>query len=246
LALTAEERLITIRVKIKRAKKHFSELAELAEGYRYRYTHVAVSDEKPQFSQGFPNIVRLPIVHFDMLAIAGDILHNLRGSLEHVAYHLALVYDPKVSDEVLEKVTFPIGETPEKYESLKRRKIEGVIEPRAIKFIDSLKPYKGGNDALWRLHEANNIDKHRRLISAGKDGILCEGEGFEEHFWLKDQNPTFARVFLEEGEQEPKLFTGITSLLEFRIAEREALVPTLHQLISFVECLIEEFRVFLE
>lgn len=32
--------------------------------------------------------------------------------------------------------------------------------------LDSLKPYKGGADALWRLHELNKIDKHRLLLTA--------------------------------------------------------------------------------
>jgi hypothetical protein len=29
-----------------------------------------------------------------------------------------------------------------------------------------MKPYKGGNETLWRLHRLNNIDKHRLLIPA--------------------------------------------------------------------------------
>jgi hypothetical protein len=75
---------------------------------------------------------------------------------------------------------------------------------------------------------------------------LCEGDGFDGHYWLKGDNPSFSRVFLPEGEEESKNFTGVKSLIEFHVAEREALIPMLHQLISFVESLIEQFRGFLE
>ena len=37
----------------------------------------------------------------------------------------------------------------------------------AVDAIDAIKPYKGGNDTLWRLHGLNNIDKHRLLITVG-------------------------------------------------------------------------------
>lgn len=244
--LTAEERLITLRVKIERAKKHFSDLTVLAEPYRYKYTHIVVSDAQPKFSTNFPDPIRVAIIPFDMLAVAGDILHNLRSALDHVVYHLALVKSPNVGDDILHRVEFPIGETLEKYESLRERKIQGVIEPRAVKFIDVLKPYKGGTEAFWTLNELNNIDKHRSLISVGQNGLLCEGDGFDGHYWLKADNPSFARVFLPDREQESKLPTDAKSIIEFHVAEREALIPTLHQLISFTECLIEQFRTFLE
>jgi hypothetical protein len=202
MVLTAEERLITLRVKIKRAKEHFDYITKLAEPYRYKYTHIVVSDAEPKFSTGLPDPVRFAIIPFDMLAVAGDILHNLRSTLDHVIYHLALVKDSTVGDDVLSVIEFPIRETLEKYESARDRKIKRFIEPRAIKFIDFLKPYKGGNDALWKINELNNIDKHRRLLSVGQNGVLCEGDGFDGHYWLKGDNPSFPRVFLPEGEEE--------------------------------------------
>lgn len=243
MALTAEERLITIRVKIKRAKKHLSELEVVAEEYRDRYAHVLPAGANPKSSQGKPNLIRLPIIHFDMLAMAGDVLHNLRSTLDHLVYHLALVANPNASDDVLRKVSFPIGKSLEDYKTLRARRLEGLIEPRAVKFIDSLKPYKGGNDLLWRLNEASNIDKHRKLISVGGD-ILCEGDGFEGTYWLKADDPAFQSMFVPEGKQ---LDTRIELPFRYQIAERDALVPALHQITNFVEALIEyHFKVFLE
>ena len=38
---------------------------------------------------------------------------------------------------------------------------------QAVAAIDALKPYKGGNDVLWQLHELNNVDKHRLILTVG-------------------------------------------------------------------------------
>jgi len=243
MPLSAEERLIPVRVKIKRAQKHLAELEAAAETYRDSYTQVAVAEKNSKFSQGDLILRNLPIIHFDMLAIAGDVLQNLRSALDHVMYHLALVANPNASEAVLRKISFPIGESLHGYKSLSRGKIERIIEPRAMQFIDGLKPYKGGNGALWKLHETNNIDKHRRLIAIGTD-ILCEGEGFDGYYWLKADNPSFATVDITEGQKDTKI-TGLKSLTHLQTAKSEALIPTLHQLTDVVKSLVEEFKVFL-
>jgi len=41
------------------------------------------------------------------------------------------------------------------------------MKPDALAAIDSLRPYKGGNDTLWRLHRLDNVDKHRLVITIG-------------------------------------------------------------------------------
>jgi hypothetical protein len=234
--LTADERLIPVRVKVKRAKKHVADLEKAAEEYRDAYTHVVVGDvgNGPR---------KLPIIHFDMLAIAGDALHNLRSALDHVVYNLALVANPNVSGETLRTVAFPIGKSLEEYKSLRSRKLRGVIEERAAQFIDSLRPYKGGADSLWRLHEMNNIDKHRRLLSVGTE-ILCDGDGFEGQYLLKDESPSFSTISVPERE-EYKEPVSVQSLAQRYTDERKALIPTLQLLIAAVESYVERFSPYL-
>ncbi len=243
MPLSAEERLITVRVKIKRAKKHLAELEAAAEIYRDSYTHVSVAGENAKFSQGEPNFRKLPIIHFDMLAIAGDVLQNLRSALDHVMYHLALVANPKATDAVLQKICFPIGKTLHGYTSLRNAKIKRFIEPGAMHYIDALKPYQGGNYRLWKLHETNNIDKHRRLISVGND-ILCEGEGFDGHYLLRDRNPPFNRMNSSRRLKHKKI-GGFKSRLRYQATRSGALIPTLEELTDYVANLVEEFKVFL-
>ena len=92
--------------------------------------------------------------------IAGDVLQNLRTALDYIAWQIcpASLRHPQTS--------FPVSDNATKYEAEKLRKIKGMPQA-AIDAIDATKPYKGGNDTLWRLHRLNIIDKHRLLLTVG-------------------------------------------------------------------------------
>jgi hypothetical protein len=242
MPLSARERLIPIRVKIKRANKHLKELEEAAETYRDSYTNIAL--DYSGFAQGEPNLRKLPIIHFDMLAIAGDVLQNLRSALDHVMYNLALVANPNATEATLRKVSFPICNSSVEYKANTRKRLKRLIEPRALDFIDALKPYKGGNYLLWKLHSTNNIDKHRKLITIGTE-ILCEGEGFFGQYSLKDKNPSFDKVDIPEATKSMKI-SGFKTLMHLQTIKREALIPTLHEMVDFVDDLVGKFLPLLE
>ena len=57
------------------------------------------------------------------------------------------------------------------YESGKDRRVE-EMQQEAIEAIDRLKPYQVGNDLLWRIHELDNIAKHRTLFSVAHDYLI--------------------------------------------------------------------------
>jgi hypothetical protein len=63
---------------------------------------------------------------------------------------------------------FPIADDATKYEAESPRRLKGLRQD-AIDAIDAVKPYKGGNDLLWRLHKLNNISKHRFIVMAGSE-----------------------------------------------------------------------------
>jgi hypothetical protein len=96
-------------------------------------------------------------------AIAGDVIHNLRSVLDHMVWQLVLANNGTPTPGV---TGFPVSNSPQEHTSRKfRGKIEGV-GPDVIDAIDTLKPYYGGDEAVWRLHGLNNRDKHRLLLSA--------------------------------------------------------------------------------
>ena len=94
--------------------------------------------------------------------LAGDILQNLRASLDHKAYELF----QSNSTGLGRHIYFPIESDETKYEANKERKTDGMSQA-AKDFIDSIRPYKEGNSILWQIHELNNLDKHRTLITSG-------------------------------------------------------------------------------
>ncbi len=122
------------------------------------------------------------------------------------------------------------------------------MRQEAIEAIDRLKPYKGGNEPLWKIHELNNIDKHRFLFTVGND-LLFTGNGFDGGFWFKASNPIFEGII--EGIAGPIpnqdfKFEVDKTFDETKILKSQALVPTLHQLVDFVDNLVSSFKRFLE
>lgn len=171
MALTANDRVILIRAKTERAQKHFRELENELSSYRGKTMPVVIGEPQPFAQMGDDPLVHtVSRISFDALTMAGDVVHNLRGALDHLAYQLVLVGNPETMP--YSRIEFPIAWDAGIYEKLKARKMEGM-RPEAVKAIDELQPYKGGKgEALWKIHELDIIDKHRTVFSPGKDFLL--------------------------------------------------------------------------
>jgi hypothetical protein len=243
MSLTANERLILIRVKVDRAKKHLADFEAEAFKFRETYSHVVGPKKDPKTGKRRIDIlpVEVPVASFKLIAIAGDIIQNLRSALDHLAYQLVLIGSPGV--EPSRDVGFPICASTKIYESVKVRKVKGM-RPDAIKKIDSVKPYKGGNDALWKLHKFNNIDKHRALLTIGND-YLMQGVGFNGEFWVITDDPHFDGLYPPEMDKNPQLALQKTPGKSPDL-EVEPLLPTLHRLVDFIDNLITDFLPRLE
>jgi hypothetical protein len=90
------------------------------------------------------------------------------------------------------------------YETEKARKVEGMTE-LAIKHIDNLKPYKGGNQVLWRIHELDNIDEHRSLFTVGSDYLFFADWLPGGSYVLKTEDPHFAGILDSAVEKDVQL-----------------------------------------
>jgi hypothetical protein len=247
MPLKAIDRIILIRVKVERAKKHLRDLA----AFILALEHTEVIITNVDFSvphhpitglQAAPGRMRVPTLPIDVVSIAGDVVHNLRTALDHLAQHLAMVGCPSLSNKELRQVEFPIAETLAKYEADKARKVKGM-RPETVEAIDRLKPYKGGNDALWRIHELDNIDKHRALFTMAPD-FLFISDWFAGTYLLKTDNPDFSGV---ESKVEQDIQAEIKEAISKpQISQGGALLPSLHQLVDFVDNLIPSFEPLLK
>jgi hypothetical protein len=94
--------------------------------------------------------------------IVGDIVHNLRTALDLLATDLARA-NGQTSKTAIGETYFPISANRDEFEASGLRKIKRLSDTDRQR-ITALKPYKGGNDALWQLHQLDIMDKHTLLI----------------------------------------------------------------------------------
>ncbi len=102
--------------------------------------------------------------------LIGEFLHDLRSSLDHLAWQLVLHNGGQPTEET----KFPIlkvGPTPNKKGHEPPLHIAGGVSPEALALIESAQPYQLGTEytenVLWVLHQLWNIDKHRHVIARG-------------------------------------------------------------------------------
>jgi hypothetical protein len=100
----------------------------------------------------------------------GDIVHGLRGALDHLAWQLANGREP-IGDADARKIQFPIHNDPAKFRSNRTADFYGGNDWAQI---EQYQPFKGPNGRpdsysaayvhqLEHLQELSNTDKHRQL-----------------------------------------------------------------------------------
>ena len=153
------------RLRVKRAHKHLNELERKAQSFLARHPESFTRQLDPKHLDYFlyeiaPN--RPPPVTLG--PVFGDVVHNLRSVLDHVAWNLALRNLSGTGEQPYEFTSFPImlnftaGSIKNFWDSL------SDVLPAAIPDILDLQPAQGSNPAdepLAVLNRMWNADKHR-------------------------------------------------------------------------------------
>jgi hypothetical protein len=252
MPLDARSRLCLVRVKVERAKKHLCDLEKDLTEYRgssYTVIGPAIGPKTGTPLSGADRTLHtLPMIPFDAIAASGDIIQNLRSSLDHLAYQLVMVGTNDAGPKHVRRIQFPIAEDFGAYETRKAGQVEGMRDDAKLA-IDAVKPYKDGNDNLWRIHELNNIDKHRCLFTVAQDHLfvadwLPELPGLGP-FWYKAKDLTFAGVF--GGNMDERFQAEIDrACSNANVVRGDALLPTLHQLVTFTDTFVRSFLPLLQ
>ncbi|MBA5865836.1 MAG: hypothetical protein GDA67_03955 [Nitrospira sp. CR1.3] len=161
--MTARDRLELISVKVDRAKEHLATISADLRAYLDSKPYAVGAKRAPDTRRLIYSVAGVRPTPLRISAVLGDAIHNLRSALDHLAYQLVWVGSGKKPSS---HVYFPIADDRARYIEQRRQQLKGAT-PTAIATLDALMPYKGGNDALWRLHKLNNVDKHRVLLTAG-------------------------------------------------------------------------------
>jgi hypothetical protein len=101
--------------------------------------------------------------------ILGDIVHNMRCALDHLAGAVAVK-----NSRSTKGVYFPIAPDVASLPAAVADKLRKC--PQSFRdFVMGHQPYKGGNDALYALHQMDILDKHQVVIPSGV--------GADVHIW---------------------------------------------------------------
>jgi hypothetical protein len=178
------ESLGAISVKLERANKHVVEFDKARQVFLGKNPYTIRAKDNLKTGERAYYLSSLTPIPAQFSAIIGDALQNFRTALDYSVNQMV-----RAAGNIPDSSTaFPIASSAEKYtEEFFGRKINGLRQ-EAKELIHSLKPYQGGNEALWRLHYLNNIDKHRLLLPA------VTGHHF--HSLLPSQRAELARIYL--------------------------------------------------
>ena len=186
-----------MELKIFRAAQHIESLKSELEGYfkgnpgkMVRQPHDSENEAVFQFVPNGPIPARFAL-------IVGDVLQNLRSSLDYLVWELVVAANGQPS----EKNMFPICSTVESFEEqIRRHRLDGIAAD-AVTEIKSLQPYHLGQNSnksiLSALDELTNINKHRRILLTNLMASPIERENFvvqDGQVWVRE-GPGPVRIF---------------------------------------------------
>lgn len=169
---TERPSLIGAWAKVERAREHGHSLVEIAEAFIERRPNQLRFDKKsePGWVRMFVVVEPVPI---RVALIAGDVVHNLRSALDHLAWQLVTLEGQKAPGT---HTAFPIYTCKTEFEERVRNPSKGRvsplhgIDPAGYNWarIERAQPYHATVpyiEPLAVISELDNADKHRTLLA---------------------------------------------------------------------------------
>jgi hypothetical protein len=116
--------------------------------------------------------------------------------------------------------------------------------------IEALKPYQGGNDLLWSLHQLDILRKHQRLLGVATNPgrFHITGWGLSQHFvpiatgwmWVNDRETAVGLIAHGAPSYEMK-FSAYITLSEAALSAPKPIVATLNEFANLAHSIINLF-----
>jgi len=230
------------RLKVERAKKHIADLDAQRVTFLGTDPYYGVPRFNSEFNCTEYVVQSLPTIPECIPLILGDAVHSLRSALDYVACELV-----RSVGGAPKNVYFPISESPEKYKTDSGGKTKGMPQ-EAKDYIDRMRPYCGGNDAFWAIHELDIIDKHRLLPTVGMNiGSWEANLSLTPTMYTFNLSPILKEgtvIGSIPGNTEPDKRMSITADIAFgepELLEGRPLIETLTALADMVEAVVSHF-----
>jgi hypothetical protein len=224
--------LADAQAKLCRARKHLADLKGQIEAFRQtRPYRMALEGD---IDNGEYAVIFRPLPLPKEIALTiGDCIANLRSALDHLVYAVAWLDSGTPQDDT----QFPITDSPEKFESAKRRGRLAGMSDEHVAYIELLQPYNGGG-WLATLRDLSNPDKHMHVVVAGPQTLA---------------DIQVADSTQDSAEQSQRLFGGafpgaLFVHVDFDVAlyeafaDRTRVIPALEMFESQISKLVEEFE----
>lgn len=250
------DRMSQIRSKIERANRHISELEATWDRFRQTRPYRLIVDHNPEKRERIYKVDVASELPVDIPLQAGDAVHNLRSSLDHLVCHLIAANGNSITN----RSEFPIFETSPKDKSKFMAKVQGA-HPIAINLIEAAQPYNTGVDDLRKLHELDIADKHRLLLVVAMSNLKAAVELWDgnptsgrmilgrdfSNFVLKDNAEIGAVIGTElaEGVKENFHFSVEIAFSEPQIVRAKPVLDLLKQLSHTVTGVVDQFAAYL-
>ena len=235
------------RLKVKRANKHIDELRATVNTF-LQTNFYRLSLQKDSHGMHHIKFEQVGALPEETPTIIGDALHNLRAALDLAVCEAVTVTGGTPSNYT----RFPFAED--------REKLIGPLEKGVIKascpaiydfIVDDLKPYKGGNDTLYALHNFDIMDKHKLLIPivsiialSGVGGEDDRGGSFRE---LNLQIAQGGKLNVLSNANNVKITNYGKPSFQIlfnkgQILEGEPVIPTLNNFSQLISSIVDSFE----
>jgi hypothetical protein len=160
--------LAPIDLKVGRARALMAELDAMITAKLASDAHRFEKSLEPGGTQLMYRVRGVPAPDLEWSIRIGEIFHQLRSALNHLAWQLVLLDGGQPSRQT----QFPILDRPP---AAATDLLRQIADPEMLSLVDACQPYAGGADGrlspfqahgqpLWVLRRLNNIDKHRLLL----------------------------------------------------------------------------------
>jgi hypothetical protein len=179
----------------------------------------------------------------------GTYINTIRSSLDILASTLAT----RSGAVRHEDAYFPIARSATAFMAgdYRGHKLVKALPQIERSHIETLKPYQGGDETLWALHQFDIVRKHRRLIDAEVVplALTLDGRGTVVDFkpgnpvtgWLRTDEETVIG-FLGKGSSHPDIkFMSHVAITEAGPFFRKPVVATLAQFAGAANAIIKLF-----
>ena len=215
--------------KVDWASEHLKRLGEVYTAYIKTNPYEFVADPNSHFQKDggdwfFGNFAtRDEKTLSDISLLAGDVISNLRSSLDYLVWELVIANNGTPA----RTNAFPICDAVNSFGSdLQQGRLSGV-NPAVISLVESMQPYHSGKKChetfFWILHHLSNVNKHRRLLGVSVRSVIPPVDLEVE---TSPEGVAYARI------NPPVGFKANTKLGPYRVVEGDVEVD--HNFMAYV------------